>query len=226
MTVKIKICGITNRDDLDLITAEKADYAGVIVGIPHSPRNLGLDQAKKICLNARLPIINLTFNHSEEENQQIVEALHPHALQLQGEETPQAVAQLRKRIDCEIWKVLSLPPREEKQSIDLRNFTTLAHKYLDAGVNRFMIDTSTVIAGIKRYGGTGKIVDWDLAHELIQTISAPVFLAGGIKPGNVSEAIKKAGPFGVDLSSGVEREQGRKDPDMVRALIQNAHESN
>lgn len=222
MTIKIKLCGITSRNDLELVAREGADYGGVIVGIPQSPRNITMEEAKTICSNPPLPVINLTFNKSLEENLLVMDTLHPAALQLQGEENPGLVAELKKRVECEIWKVLHMPSREEDKQINLQDIFRIAREFMDAGASRFMIDATAILEGVRRFGGTGKTVDWDAARILCTQIPKPVFLAGGLKPDNVAEAIRIVQPFGVDLCSGIEIEKGRKDPLLVRQLIQNA----
>ena len=68
------------------------------------------------------------------------------------------------------------------------------------------------------YGGTGKTADWDLAKEAAQSFS--FFLAGGLTPDNVQEAIRKVYPYGVDVSSGVESSPGKKDPGKIQAFVQ------
>ena len=225
MTIKIKLCGITSRNDLELIAQEGADYGGVICGIPQSPRNLSLEDARSICLNPPLPLINLTFHQSLEENLLVINTLQPSALQLQGEESPESVAALKQRVSCEIWKVLHLPPKEEEQKNDLEGILARAREFIDAGTDRFMIDASAILGGKRRFGGTGKTVDWDAAHILCLKIPAPVFLAGGLKPENVADAIRIVQPFGIDLCSGTELEKGIKNPGLVRQLIRNARSS-
>lgn len=70
------------------------------------------------------------------------------------------------------------------------------------------------------YGGTGKLVDWNDAALLVRRIKAPVILAGGLTPDNVAEAIRAVRPYAVDVSSGVERAPGEKDPVKVRDFVQ------
>jgi phosphoribosylanthranilate isomerase len=218
----VKICGITRRSDLELIAREGADYGGVIVGIPQSPRNLTLEAAKVICENSPLPIVNLTFNKTVEENVRMVDTLSPTALQLQGKEAPAMVAALRKQVSCELWKALHMPPREEGTDVDLEAFLQTANAFIEAGVDKFIIDASAVIDGVQRYGGTGKTVDWKAACAACTQIPIPVLLAGGITPENVAEAMQIVQPYGVDLSSGVEIQKGIKDAERVRSLIQRA----
>ncbi len=82
------------------------------------------------------------------------------------------------------------------------------------GVRGFVVDAFSSEA----YGGTGQTVDWSLAREVAK--AAPIFLAGGLTPNNVHEAVRQVQPYGVDVSSGVEGSPGEKDHEKIRAFTQ------
>jgi phosphoribosylanthranilate isomerase len=94
------------------------------------------------------------------------------------------------------------------------SFLALAEWKGRIGVRGFIVDTFSDTA----YGGTGHTTDWSLAAEVAK--AAPMLLAGGLTPENVQEAIRQVRPYGVDVSSGVERSPGQKDPDKIRGFIQ------
>jgi phosphoribosylanthranilate isomerase len=98
----------------------------------------------------------------------------------------------------------------------MASFLSLAEYKGRAGVRGFVIDTYSESA----YGGTGRTTDWPLAAEAAKI--APIFLAGGLTPDNVGEAIIKVRPYGIDVSSGVEAAPGKKDPVKVKAFIEAA----
>ena len=75
-----------------------------------------------------------------------------------------------------------------------------------------------------QFGGTGQTFDWGLAALAVQVVK-PVFLAGGLAPGNVAEAVRAVRPYGVDVSGGVESAPGRKDPEKVTAFVKAAKEA-
>lgn len=73
-----------------------------------------------------------------------------------------------------------------------------------------------------QHGGLGKTIDWDVAAEIVERSPVPVLLAGGLTPENVGEAIRRVRPVGVDVSSGIEKAPGVKDPERLRAFIESA----
>jgi phosphoribosylanthranilate isomerase len=97
----------------------------------------------------------------------------------------------------------------------------MVQDYVDAGVDSLLFDTVAVSQGKTKFGGTGKTSDWNLVKGLIDTIQSPVpvWLAGGINPENVGEALDTLDPYGIDLCSGVEARPGKKDPQKVKALM-------
>ena len=95
-----------------------------------------------------------------------------------------------------------------------------SNSLVDAGIDAIVIDT---VVGSKRqnrhYGGTGQVSKWDIARSLVETIPVRVFLAGGINPENVQQAIEIVHPYGIDLCSGVEIAPGKKDLGKLRRLV-------
>ena len=91
------------------------------------------------------------------------------------------------------------------------------NNYKNAGADTIVLDTLVS----KKKGGTGQTCDWDTAERLVKDIDMPLFLAGGINPENVCAAVRKVRPYGIDLSSGVEKAPAQKDPQKIRALVNN-----
>jgi len=148
-----------------------------------------------------------------------VAVLKPHAVQLQGQESPELVRSLSRSLQCEVWKAVHFPPVNEEQA-DFSQQLHYAESMAAAGASVLLIDTLMKSAGKShRFGGTGRVNDWTLGRKLVDALDVPVFLAGGIKHDNVREAIATVQPFGIDLASGVESEPGRKDPEKVRRLM-------
>ena len=93
----------------------------------------------------------------------------------------------------------------------------LINKYKKAGTDAIILDTLVA----KKKGGTSQICDWDTAEKIVKAIDIPIFLAGGINPENVCDAVKKVRPYGIDLSSGVEKAPAEKDPEKILELVNN-----
>lgn len=221
MGVKVKICGITRREDMLLAAGAGADYFGTVIEIDRTPRRLDRGAAADVHRDAPIPGVALVQDRAAEDIVAIAKLIRPHATQLQGSETPALVAAVRPNLTCEIWKALHVPVRGDEPA-DADALLAEAKAFLDAGVDKFLVDTVDVSDGFARMGGTGKVGDWAAAAKLVEMLDVPVFLAGGIKPGNVADAIRQVRPFGVDLASGVESSPGIKDPDKVHQLIANA----
>ena len=213
------MCGITTVEDARLVVEAGADYIGVIVGIDVSPRQLTIEQARPICEQSSLPVVNLFFNRTAEQIREAVAVLKPHAVQLLGQETPAMVRALTQTIPCQIWKSVHLPPVDEGE-VDISEFLDTVNSLVDAGIHAALLDTVVSAAGEdRRWGGTGQVNNWTAARSLVEAISVPTFLAGGINPDNVREAIETVQPYGIDLCNGVEMSKGRKDPEKLRRLM-------
>jgi len=217
--IKIKVCGITTVEDARLVAESGADYIGVIVGVDFSPRNLNLESARLICEQSTLPVVTLFFNWEAEQIQKTVATLHPHAIQLLGHEPPSLVRTLKKTAACEIWKSIHLPPQGSGE-VSITEHQNRVNSLIDAGIDAVIIDT--VVGSSRRnmrYGGTGQVNNWTVARRLVEVFSVRTFLAGGITPENIQQAIELVHPYGIDLSSGVEIAPGQKDPEKLRRLM-------
>ena len=141
------------------------------------------------------------------------------ALQLHGYESPDVVADVKKNVNCEIWKVLHLPAAQEGGSVDVDAVIAEMNDYVESGADRFLVDATIKSEGKTILGGTGKTVDWKIAREICLRSPKPFIVAGGIHPDNAADAVTVVKPYGIDLSSGVEQSKGKKDPDKVLQLI-------
>jgi len=218
MSCKIKICGLASRADMEMAAWMGADYGGILIDID-SIRAHPLKQAAAWFFSPPLPVAAVTLNNDMENNARTAEALTPAALQLHGFEPPELVDALKKRVSCEVWKAMHLPAGESGEALDLEAFLQRMKEYAEAGADRFVIDAACMESGQRKLGGTGKTVNWRIAHQIREQSPKPLFLAGGLNPENVAEAVKAVQPYGVDLSSGVESVKGKKNPDKVLLLI-------
>ena len=222
----VKICGTTNLDDAELAARYGADYFGVVVEVDFSPRSLTIDQAKPIFSAAPLGEtkgVALVFHMKPERLHKLIAVLHPHAVQFLNLADIAHIRELKKRYpDLELWQSIHLP--EAGKEVDFSSFQQTVREYADAGIDLLVFDTVAVLKGVQKFGGTGLVSDWHVVRQLIDQVetSVPIWLAGGIHPENVAEAIETVHPAGVDLCSGVEAEPGNKDPEKVRRLIENS----
>lgn len=197
----VKICGITNEEDALLAVAMGADAVGFVFA--PSPRQIAPSLARDIA--KRLPPEILTIGVFRDEiPRRVVEIVNQSGLrgaQLHGHETPDDAAYVRERVPLLIQAFPAGSQALER-----------ADEY---PADIFLVDSQTP--------GSGQVFDWSLAE------GAPdgkrIVIAGGLTPDNVADAVEATRPWGVDVSSGVEREPGRKDARKVRDFIRRAHEA-
>jgi len=217
---KAKICGTTNLEDVRLSADESADFFGVVVEVDFSSRSLTVDDARPLFAEPPIPGVALVFKMQEERIATMIQALNPFAVQfLDPADTSMLKGMKRAYPSVEMWQSIHLP--QAGQEADIGQVKKTVMDYVDAGVDSLLFDTVAVSQGKTKFGGTGKTSDWSVVKELIDTIQSPVpvWLAGGINPGNVGDALDTVDPYGIDLCSGVETSPGKKDPQKVRALM-------
>jgi indole-3-glycerol phosphate synthase/phosphoribosylanthranilate isomerase/anthranilate synthase/indole-3-glycerol phosphate synthase/phosphoribosylanthranilate isomerase len=203
-SVQVKICGLRTKDQFLTARDEGADMLGLMFYEPSS-RYIQPREAREL-LNTfeddqiTPDIVGIFVNKEAEFINDIVEQVGLHFVQLHGDESPEFC----ERIKRPVIKGLRLNSRADLKKIAEYDETTW----------RVLLDTPTV-----KWGGTGETHDWNIARLVAQ--QTPIFLAGGLTPENVAEAIHRVRPWGVDVSSGVEI-NGHKDPAKIRAFIQNA----
>jgi len=210
MALSIKICGLKTPEALDVALESGADLVGFVFFAP-SPRNLGLEAARMLGtrVQGRAGKVALTVNANDETLHGIVTALKPDMLQLHGTETPERVAVVRSRFGLPVMKALPIAERGDLSPI-----------HLYAKVADWLIFDARAPQDATRPGGLGKPFDWTLLQGINTGI--PFMLSGGLDADNVAEAIAVTRAPGVDVSSGVERAPGEKDPDKIRTFIRAA----
>jgi phosphoribosylanthranilate isomerase len=202
MQVKVKICGITNIDDALAAVDFGADALGFVF-FKGSPRYISHNKASRII--RRLPsfvtTIGVFLNEKPGQVEKALALTGIDVVQFHGDEPPEM---------CDI-------PRRVIKAIrvkSLESLDPLIH-YRDK-VSAFLLDTFTPNV----FGGTGQIFNWDIAVYAKQF--GRIILAGGLTPANVAAAIDHVSPYGVDVSSGVELEKGKKDHKKMKAFIDKA----
>jgi phosphoribosylanthranilate isomerase len=202
MQVKVKICGITNLDDAIAAVDFGADALGFVF-FKESPRYIPDSRAALIIkrLPSFITTVGVFVNEQPEHIENIIATTGIDVVQLHGAESPEECRLARRVIKAvRVDTLESLDPLISYREI----------------VSAFLLDTFT--SGL--FGGTGKIFNWDIAVEAKQF--GRIILAGGLTPDNVAEAVKRVRPYGVDVSSGIEFEQGRKDHKKMQLFIERA----
>ena len=210
---KIKICGVTRVEDIEVSAAAGADAIGINV-IPSSPRCVSLERARILADAAHdlgVKSVVVVMDAGSSELARIARCVEPHAIQLHGRETPAMISDLDIG---HIVKALSWTGREEESE--------LAAAWIEEAPRielSFLVDAYAPSVG----GGTGKVARWDmLKPRPIQLAPVPMLLAGGLTPENVADAIRATDCVGVDTASGVESAPGIKDKGRVEAFVRAA----
>ncbi len=210
MALTVKICGLRTSEALDAALESGADLVGFVF-FPPSPRNLGLEAARVLGerVAGRAGKVALTVDATDDALLDIVAALAPDMLQLHGKETPERVVQVRTRFGLPVMKALPFAERSDLSPI--REYAQVADR---------LIFDARAPKEATRPGGLGTPFDWTLLAGINPGV--PFMLSGGLDAGNVAEALAITRAPGVDVSSGVERAPGVKDPNKIREFVRAA----
>jgi phosphoribosylanthranilate isomerase len=200
--VKVKVCGVARLEDA-VLAAELGAWAVGMVFYAPSPRNCPRDQAELIAatLKRRVELAGVFVNASLAEIGRLADQLGLTLVQLHGDEGPSFCAEVARRTGARVIKAAPIGGAGALQ--DLERFHTDFH----------LLDGHT--PGLR--GGGGQSFEWELLAARRSKI--PAILSGGLTPANVRAAIEIAGPYGVDVASGVEARPGVKDEAKLRAFF-------
>jgi len=210
MSLLVKICGLSTRETLDVALDNGADMVGFVF-FPPSPRNLPLEQARSLgqAAKGRATKVALTVDADDATFENIIDTLKPDILQIHGKETTARVRDLKQKFGLPVMK--ALPVETAADLAALPGYAAVADRILfDARAPK----------GATRPGGLGATFDWHVLENL--DLDLPFMVSGGLHAGNVAEAVRVTRAGGVDVSSGVERTPGVKNPDMIRDFIRAA----
>jgi len=199
MGTRVKICGITNLGDAQAAVAAGADALGLNF-YEGSPRHISLKAATEISQQL-LPFVmraGVFVNADENLVTRAIAACHLSLLQFHGDEPPEF---------CTRFGLMSVKAFRIRDAGSLKEIPSYQ-------TDAYLLDAFSPAAR----GGTGEEFNWDLAVAA-QKFGKPIFLAGGLTPETVAEAVRRVRPFGVDVSSGVESLPGKKDHAKMQAFI-------
>ncbi|MCK0206920.1 phosphoribosylanthranilate isomerase [Starkeya koreensis] len=210
MALEVKICGLSTPETLDAALGAGADMIGMVFFAP-SPRHVDLATAVTLVARARgkAGIVALTVDADDATLAAIVDAARPDMLQLHGKESPQRVAAIRARFGLPVMKAIGIATAADLATLPA----------FEAVADRLLLDAKPP-KGAALPGGNGVAFDWTLIAGL--DLSRPFMLSGGLDPDNVADAVRLIRPPGVDVSSGVERAAGIKDPERIAAFLRAA----
>lgn len=202
-----KICGLSTPEAVQAALAGKAAYLGFMF-FPKSPRAVTVEAAARLAAGVRgaARLVAVTVDPSDALVDEIARVLKPDFVQLHGAETPSRVHAVAVRSGAGVIKAL---PVEEASDL-------AAARQFDGAAQHLLFDAKPPKDAVLP-GGTGMRFDWTLLAG--QRFSRPWFLAGGLDPWNVDEALRLSGAHAVDVSSGVERGPGLKDPALITAFL-------
>ena len=208
MPLDIKICGLKTDDAMEAALAAGASHVGFIF-FPRSPRWIEPVQAGRLRTRAagKAQVVAVTVDADDAFLEAIVASVRPDMLQLHGSEPPARVAELKRRYALPVVKAFSV--RDAADLVAVQAFRGIA--------DLFLFDARPP-AGSDLPGGNGVAFDWALLGSLDPAIG--YFLSGGLTAANVGEALRLAGPSGIDVSSGVESAPGVKDPMLIAAFLE------
>ncbi|MGZ3376873.1 MAG: phosphoribosylanthranilate isomerase [Phenylobacterium sp.] len=207
MGVQAKICGITTPEAVNAALGGRAAYLGFMF-FERSPRNIAPDAAWRLAQSARgkARIVAVLVDPDDAELDRVAQGLQPDLIQLHGKETPARARAVAQRAGVGVIKVI--PVSEAADLAAAADFEMVAE--------HLMFETKPP-KDADRPGGLGVAFDWTLLSG--RRFQRPWFLAGGLDPWNVGQAVQQSGAPLLDVSSGVERGPGLKDPALIAAFL-------
>jgi phosphoribosylanthranilate isomerase len=205
--VDVKICGINDPRALDAALDAGADFIGLVV-FPPSPRAVSTEQGARLAAHARgsARIVALVVDAEDALLADVAGDIAPDLLQLHGKERPERVSEIKRRFGVPVMK-----------AIPVAEAADLAAVSIYAPICERLLFDARPPKDATRPGGHGRAFDWRLIAGVER--SKPIMLSGGLNPENVAAAIGIVRPDAVDVSYGVERAPGEKDPDKIRAFV-------
>ena len=207
MSTRVKICGITNLEDALVSLEAGADLLGFVFA--PSSRRIEPEEAARI--GSRLPAgiarVGVFVNETQARMREIARMAGLTMIQLHGDEPP-----------------------EMEESLGMEVLRAIRVRDLASALGRARLGSATALliepAVPSSSGGTGTTMDWGIARDFVAAVpERRVFLAGGLGPDNVREAIAAVHPYGVDASSRLEQSPGRKSPELIRRFVEAARQT-
>jgi phosphoribosylanthranilate isomerase len=210
MSLVVKICGLTTPETVDAAIEAGADMLGFVF-FPPSPRHLGFEEAARLArhVGTRARRVALSVDADDRWLAQCIDAIRPDYLQLHGRESADRLCMIKTKFAVPVVKAIAVETTAD-----------VARAGAYRNVADWLLFDARAPKSATRPGGLGQPFDWTLLENLDH--APPFMLSGGLDAGNVGTALRITRADGVDVSSGVERALGEKDPDKIRAFIRAA----
>jgi len=194
--VRVKICCISSVEEARLAVRHGADALGLVSQMPSGPGVIDDDLIRDIAAQVPPPVATFLLTSRSDVDAIVDQQRHC------GVTTLQLVDALPAGSHAKLRK--ALPGVGIVQVIHVRGPEAIEEaRAVAADVDTLLLDSGNPDLAVKELGGTGRVHNWDVSRDLVAAVDVPVFLAGGLKPGNAGDAISRVRPFGLDLCSGV-----------------------
>lgn len=215
LKVSVKVCGIQTLEEAQIVADSGADYMGFLLGLTHLAEDKTTpEMAARIINNLRhtsIKPVMVTHLLDAQSISEIAEHTGVKAIQIHDDLSDDGIKLLRK----------NHPSLTLIKAVHVEDETTTAkamHYAHMPELDILLLDSRTT----NRLGGTGKTHDWNISKDIVGACKKPVWLAGGLNPENVADAVGKVCPAGVDANSGLEAPDGTKSKEKIEAFVKNA----
>jgi phosphoribosylanthranilate isomerase len=214
MKPRIKICCISSIDEAKTAIDSGASAIGLVAGMPSGPGPISDELIKQIAMKVSPPIATFLLT-SETSADEIIKHHHrtnTNTIQIVDSLADRSYSQLKEALPCiKIVQVIHIiDERSVEEAIEISEM-----------VDALLLDSGNPRLKVKELGGTGRVHNWKLSRQIRDYSKCPVFLAGGLNPENVRQAIEEVQPFAIDVCSGV-RTDGNLDKNKLEKFIMNA----
>jgi phosphoribosylanthranilate isomerase len=212
--VRVKICGITSPAEARLAERLGAHAVGLLVGRVHASPDFVEPAAARLIARSLPPFVAAVLvTHVDEPDAlvRLASAVPCPVLQLHSDLDGAALRELRPRLEPR--KIIGKVSVEDATAVDRA-------REIEPFVDAIVLDSRD--RATNRVGGTGLVHDWSISARIVAAAGVPIILAGGLTPDNVAAAVRAVQPWGVDVNSGVESSDGRKDESRMRRFIEAA----
>lgn len=224
--IRVKICGLMNRNDVDLCVQAGVHTVGFVVDYPVPvPWNLNKNEARQLIENLP-PFVStaVVTGGTVESILAVAEATRPDIIQLHYRETLKDVKELAHQLGRRGIKTIKALRIDHsgKCDFEISDPVAAARALAKTKISALLVDSYTV----SRPGGTGITVDLSIFKAIRQEIGLPLILAGGLNPSNVQQLVGATNPYAVDVLTGVEERPGQKDPEKIRLFMRSIYQQN